>query len=448
MGVEHMRGFSNEIILKRTLTLSDFTLRYHKRGITALQVIKAPSVSNVPVLLSGDNYGYFVMWDLVTKRPITHIEIEGNSHIIAFWWVETTNVLYILSKDSMLRIFELDSSTQRSIDLVRKLSQANKTDHLQWTKIYEMPINTLNFANFIIEAEVKPTKDNKSYRFVCCHTDDSETIDIYQIIEDSTFKLKRPFNNINFPRFLKQQNFLGISKDSKFGIIMRFAKLNDVIFLAYENGFVVGFKITFDEGLQRDIAELVHVSNDHYPNPILDMCVSGDELYSCSTDDFITKYKIPVNLQLETKYLRDDALLIKCPSSLRVSEPSKVHLPLKNIGHIDKVKDDYLVVSSWSGMTIVYNMRTSEVEQTFVKSKNNLVVSDSSMGDLTNGSGSNTESSSKSHNYKVGAMTCLESFDVQSDGLRLGQLRRIKALAKCNWCLIGYEDGTIKLNKI
>lgn len=75
--------------------------------------------------------------------------------------VETTNVLYILSKDSMLRIFELDSSTQRSIDLVRKLSQANKTDHLQWTKIYEMPINTLNFANFIIEAEVKPTKDNK-----------------------------------------------------------------------------------------------------------------------------------------------------------------------------------------------------------------------------------------------------------------------------------------------
>lgn len=119
---------------------------------------------------------------------------------------------------------------------------------------------------------------------------------------------------------------------------MRFAKLNDVIFLGYENGFVVGFKITFDEGLQRDIAELVHVSNDHYPNPILDMCVSGDELYSCSTDDFITKYKIPVNLQLETKYLRDDALLIKCPSSLRVSEPSKVHLPLKNIGHIDKVK--------------------------------------------------------------------------------------------------------------
>ncbi|QHS76803.1 Asa1p [Saccharomyces paradoxus] len=443
-----MGGSSNEKSLKRTLTLSDFTLRYHKKGITALQVIKAPSVSNVPVLLSGDNHGYFVMWNLVTKRPITCTQIEGNPHIIAFRWVESTAVLCILSKDSMLRMFKLEESALRSIDLVKKPNQANKTEDPQWTQIYEMPINTLNFANFIIEAQVKPKKDNRDYRLICCHTDDSESIDIYRIIEDSTFKLKRPFSNINFPKYLKKQDFLQIPKNSKFGIIMRFARLNDVIFLGFENGFIVGFKTTFDESLHRDVAELVHVSNDHYPNPILNMCVSGDELYSCSTDDFITKHKISVSLQPATKYCKENAFFIKCPSTLRVSEPARIYLPLKNISHIDKITDDYLLVSSWSGITIVLDMRTSEVVQTFMKSKNNLVVSDSSIGDLTNGSGSNTESSSKSHNYKVGAMTGLESFAVQSNGLKLGELRRIKALAECSWCLIGYDDGTIKLNKI
>lgn len=97
-------------------------------------------------------------------------------------------------------------------------------------------------------------------------------------------------------------------------------------------------------------------------------------------------------------------------------------------------------MSNWSGKTIVINVHTSEVLQTFVKTKNNLVANDSSIGSLTNGNNSNTESSLKSNNYKVGSMICLKSSDVKSDGLKLGELRRIKTLAKFNWCIIGYDE--------
>ncbi|CAI4036947.1 hypothetical protein SMKI_16G2440 [Saccharomyces mikatae IFO 1815] len=444
-----MGSFSNEISVKRSLTLSDFTLRNHKKGITALQIIRLTSLSNIPVLLSGDSNGYFVMWNLVTKRPITCLQIEGHPHIIAFEWVgTTTTVLCILCKDSMLRMYRLETSVLKSLDLVRKQNQFDKKEDIKWSKFYEMPINTLNFANFIMDAQVKANKDSRCYRLICCHTDDSEAIDIYQIAEGSKYKLQRPFSNINFSKFLKEQNFLDLPNDSKFGIIMRFVKLDHVVFLGFENGFIIGFTTIFDEDLQKDIVEVVHVSDDHYPNPILNMCVSGNTLYSCSTDDVIARHKLSISSQPAPKYLKDSALLIKCASTLRISEPAKIRLPLKKISHIDKISDKYLLVSSWSGITVVLNIHTLEVLHTFMKSKNNVVVNDSSMGDLTNGSSTNTESSSKFNNYKVGAMTVLKSFDVQADGLKLGEHRRIKALAECDWCLIGYDDGTIKLNKI
>ncbi|CAI4054982.1 hypothetical protein SUVZ_16G3600 [Saccharomyces uvarum] len=449
-----MGRFSNGGSIKSSLTLSDFTLRNHKKGITALQTIKMASVSKVPVLLSGDSDGLFVIWDLVTKRPVTCTQIEDHPHIIAFQWVDST-VLSVLCKDSMLRMFKLEASALLSTDLVIGEPQSNKRTDLQWAQIYEMPVNTLNFANFIMDSQVesKDGKDDESYRLICCHTNDSEAIDIFQIMQDPKSKLQRPFNNINFPNFLKKQDLLetfNVPKDSKFGIIMKLARLNDIVFLGFENGYIIGFTTTFDEELQKGVAYLIHISNDHYPNPILNMCVSGDELYSCSTDSFITKHKFSINrlTRPAAEYIKDDTLLIKCSSTLRVSEPSRIDLPLKNISQIDVITDDYLVVSNWSGKTIVINVHTSEVLKTFVKTKNNVVANDSSIGDLTNGNNSNTESSSKSNNYKVGSMIGLKSFDVQSDGLKLGELRRIKTLAKFSWCIIGYDDGTIKLNRL
>lgn len=451
---EVMGRFSNGGSITSSLTLSDFTLRNHKKGITALQIIKMPSVSKVSVLLSGDSDGLFVIWDLVTKRPITCTQIKDHPHIIAFQWVGST-VLSILCKDSMLRMFKLEASALLSTDLVVGERQFNKTTGLQWAQIYEMPVNTLNFANFIMDSQVelKDGKDNESYRLICCHTNDSEAIDIYQIMQDPKFKLQRPFDNINFPEFLKKQSLLeifNVPKDSKFGIIMKLAKLNDIIFLGFENGFIMGFTTTFDEELQKGVADLIHISNDHYPNPILNMCISGDELYSCSTDGFISKHKFSIDLLTRpaAEYIKNDTLLIKCSSTLKASRPSRIDLPLKNISHIDVISDDYLVVSNWSGKTIVINEYTSEVLQTFVKTRNNLVANDSSIGDLTNGNNSNTESSLKSKNYKVGSMIGLKSFDVQSDGLKVGELRRIKTLAKFSWCIIGYDDGTIKLNRL
>ncbi|EJS41252.1 YPR085C [Saccharomyces arboricola H-6] len=443
-----MRHFSNERNSMRSLTLSDFTLRNHKEGITALQIIEIPSASIAPALLSGDSHGVFVMWNLVTKRPLTCTQIEDCPHIISFQWVESTNVLCILCKDSMLRMFELSVPAEESMDLVSRQHQSNNARDLQWTLIYEMPINTLNFANFIVDAQAESKTDNICHRLICCHTNDSEAIDIYHIIQDSTFKLQRPFSNLNFPGFLKQQNLSELPKDSKFGIIMRFAKLNDIIFLGFENGYIIGFTTTFDEELQKGVAELVHISDDHYPNPILNMCVRGDELYSCSTDDFITKHKLSVNPRPVTNWLRDSSLSIKCSSRLKVTEPSRICVPLKNISHINRITDSYLLISSWSGKTIVLNVHTSEVLQTFMKTKNSLVVTDSSIGGLTNDNSSSTESNLRSNNYKVGSMTGLKSFEVQSDGLKLGELRRIKALAEYDWCIIGYDDGTIKLNKI
>lgn len=443
-----MGCFSNERSATRALALSDFTLRNHKKGITALQIIEMPLASKAPVLISGDSQGLLVMWDLVTKRPITSMQMEGDPHIVAFQWVESSSVLSVLCKDSMLRMFKVKKPAARSTDLVSRQYQSNKMENLQYIQIYEMPINTLNFANFIMDAPMELETSDGIYRLVCCHTSDSEAIDIYQIIEDSTFKLQRPFSDINFPKFLKELNFSKLPKDSKFGIIMRFARLNDVIFLGFENGFIIGFTTTFDEDLRKHVVELVHVSNDHYPNPILNMCVNGNELYSCSTDDFITKHKFSMNPRVATNYIKSTTLSIKCSNTLTVSEPLKIHLPLRNISHIEKVTESTLLVSSWSGKTIVLNVHTSEVVQTFMKTKNNLIVNDSSIGDLTNGNNSNAESSLKSNNYKVGAMTGLKSFHLQSGGLKLGELRRFKGLADSNWCIIGYDDGTIKLNKV
>lgn len=63
-----MGRFSNGGSITSSLTLSDFTLRNHKKGITALQTIKMALVSKVPVLLSGDSDGPFCHLGLGDKK--------------------------------------------------------------------------------------------------------------------------------------------------------------------------------------------------------------------------------------------------------------------------------------------------------------------------------------------------------------------------------------------
>ena len=444
------RGFTD-------ITLPWHTLRFHSKRVTALSIQPAFTDSTLPHLISGDEEGKLVIWNLLTRRPLTVIQLPTHAQIIdakALWHMG--QVLYcVLSRDHNFRVYVSDGSGSKIV--------------------FEMAVNTLNFANF--EAWSK----NGEITLVCCSTIGAEFIDVYRFRVGELDSLRRLFKGVDFQPLMNElftDEELG--KERKLGIAMRFVRdtLHDVVFCGFEGGIVLGFKLLSDS------IEIVYVSEYYYPDPILDLFVGNNELLSSSTSREINlveldKYMDSLTSQLHQNPSYTDegppssdfapqaavgkTKLAIAPNVVVIKRETKsltIKSPFSKVSHVRATKNFY-VLSGWSGRTAVLDKTDLKLVDTYWKSRSGVSVNESARGSLGN------EKVREPQYRKIGAMTVLDPFEFQLNSTvatsstsesslasnssvapRAISRRRLNQLAEHTWCFVGYDDGSIGMYQI
>lgn len=146
---------------------SDAMLRFHKSPVSALEPFYLPSpfvVNGEPLLLaslvSADENGWVVWWDLGTKRPLgtwrAHESTIVTVQQMGIHWDadvpqlhrNTFGKLLTHGRDNCVRIWDLfrvSSFSSMDWNLCKVLHKTRDT--ARNPDVYEIPVNALNFCN-------------------------------------------------------------------------------------------------------------------------------------------------------------------------------------------------------------------------------------------------------------------------------------------------------------
>lgn len=411
--------------------LPDYTLRNHTAAVTQLLVVpNYPDENNIqtdliPKLVSADEVGTILVWDMLTRRPIKSISIPSGASIVDIQLL-ANKYLVCLSKDYTLRILDW-------FDLKEK-------------PLFEMNVNTMNFANFTISIDEK----EENLTLCCCNTQDSEAIDVYQI-NIKTSKLTRLFNHVDFYSIIKDNLSITLGKKlpDKLGMIMKFTQdlSSNTIFIGFESGILIGFLI------DSDLLKIVYLSTYHFPEPILDLqCVFGSghskvsgALISSSTNNIIAKHSYPVS-DIITNRVKENHIYKS--SNLAPTFPKAMEVKGTKIAHIAEF-ESYLIWATWGGKTFVKNTTTDKILK-YKRGKGSIRPNESPQGSI-----SQNQNENKELKYvKIGSMAVLQSNHSAVGGMKSlvvmnrSNQRRLKEFISHSWCFVGYNDGTISLYQI
>ncbi|KAG0668589.1 ASTRA complex subunit [Maudiozyma exigua] len=417
-------------------------LRSHKCKVTSL-VLNYTGEGNdsQPTLISGDEEGKIVIWNLITRRPVEKFIAGTGSQIIDMHVLNDS--IIVLSKDHSLRVYTNLKET------------------------FEMKVNTLNFANISIWQSL-PVK--KEFTMVCCNTTDSEHIDIYNFTDGKMNSLTRLFNSVSFMKFIKKNSLLGDSF-TKLGLLMKIVRDNDkgIIFCGFESGVIIGFKICqtnnsklFKEQNNVPFIEIILLSKFHYPNPILDMNVDETTsiLISSSTEKQLGLIDYTHNNIIEhNNYDPEDSFIdneqhIIMSKELWTKDGQSQTIPTNNgkIAFIRQLKNGDIVYSTWSGKTVVINRTNNDERYSFWVSRSRVTVSASSQGNIDPNRSKLINKDSKYE--RIGSLIVFDSQrmvrgnEIVKSSKSLAQIRRFNNFTDQSWCFVGYDNGNIAIYKI
>lgn len=463
-------------------------LRQHKFGITALCTGVLDPIFKIfsPVLVSADDKGTLVIWDLVTRRPIL-IEKLGDSQIVSVQF-DKGKYVSILSKDHKFRMFELYPIKTIAVKRANICGSNNLIDIKQ---VFEVPVNTLNFANFGLSV-----LGGDKFQLITSHTQDAHFLDIYQFQIPDLHSLKRFFKRVDFLPLIKERFGTDVlPKIDCLGIIMRILCVDiDTIFCGFESGFIVGLRryngkstikkqtkikpvnsetsssklsqllssganqIFEDEEEIDEVLEIISVDVGHYPEPVLSMvhdkktdCI----LSSSTTNTIIIENEKHYSFKNEERIFRDSDYYIDTANHMIINKHLllnghiKKDTTCKNIGFIEVVNDD-IILGTWSGKTYKVGLNENNTELAAMKKKSSISVTESPIG--------NTQANPNEvprKQTKIGAVTVLgpkelaasKTFVNEQQILSPGQLRRTNDFISSFWFFIGYEDGSISMYK-
>lgn len=463
-------------------------LRLHKSGISALcsGVIDPDYGITSPVLFSGDIDGEVTIWDLITRRPIFTSKI-CNEQVVDIQFLEG-KYLSLLCKDHKLRLYEL-----LKLGAIVKQSDFGGGDKVDLKQIFEVSVNTLNFANYVLTY-----LGNNKFELVTCHTQDAHFIDIYEFETPELNSLKRFSKAIDFLPMLRDRfgdNLL--PKMDGLGIIMKFYKVNEVVYCGFESGYVIAFRRYRNKPLYRkrvsgfigkpinecasgiskllqhenvetsssvndleldNVIEIVLVDRAHYPDPVLDMapnpkkngiiCSSTtNKLVLTSVDEQYLAGPNSAYIFKSDEYLLDKKNCLLMSTNLKIDGSAVKDMMCKNIGFVLSL-GDYIITGNWSGKTYIGRIESDKAVLAAAKSRSLIEVNESPVGNIQQDK--SIQKSSK--HTKIGAMTGFEVKDKEPDKLMCknkeltpGKLRRLNAFVQSKWYFIGYTDGTIGL---
>ncbi|ODV82625.1 hypothetical protein CANARDRAFT_204815 [[Candida] arabinofermentans NRRL YB-2248] len=263
-----------------------------------------------PTLISVDESGWIIWWDITTKRPIGSWK-GHNGNILTLKQLDHKWYGKILThgKDGELVIWDLFTliklnstsvTFRNSCPLQRKLfSDGENMSKWPMPKvIFRMPVNMMNFSNVDIQWDgivVTPS------------TQDSNKLDIYRISIDEhqiaiDGGLKRLFKSV-CPMEIIQRDGLDVKVDhikneedtngsvgggqsKDLGIIMKIVWVSNTKFsVGYESGHVITYSLTPDN----EKIGIFSICAKHYPNPIISLTYDqfNDRLISSSSSDMI-----------------------------------------------------------------------------------------------------------------------------------------------------------------
>lgn len=433
------------------IKLPDCSLRYHKSEVTFLLSVEWPKECPTPILISGDASGVLVFWNTLARRPIITYNNGPASQVIAVQSLRA-GLIAVLFKDHSLRFLELSNDCIEGLAENDQIASQSSISGLK--EVYKIPVNTLNFANFLLQ-EI----GDKSYRLICTNTQDSEAIDIYTFNLSKTHSLKRIYKGVNFGSIVEKiPNELPGTKANKLGIVMRFLEREGDIYCGFESGYIIGFRLYNGAGNVRadnspasDAIELVYISSAHYPDPVLDLSLdnSTGKILSTSTTSEIGVHQPLQKSDVDiSKYISDESKLIKTPPCMKLSPTIKMHMPVSKISHVIPM-NGHMLISSWIGIALVMN--DDGLLAKFAKSKSSVPVTDSCQGTFQG----QDQAKKDLKSCKISALAGISSaFDQDLPEFYLkvanhtGQRRRVRKFYESPWCVVGYDDGSIALYRV
>lgn len=275
------------------------TLRGHQAPVSSLQFIYIPSHVSysatvpkeshesfshsqdtdsttpllIPTLLTADELGWAIWWDLSTKRPLCVWRAHQDASVLTIkqlgveWVLRDTVEVPILDlksygkvlthgKDSSVRIwdlFQILDSQRLTYKLAGNFQRQLPLTEGEWPQppYHEIPVNTLNFCNV----------DTCKELLITPGTTNSNNFDIYKLPTETT-PLQRLFKGVDLYHMINPLD----DNDRNFGIVMRLCFISsDKICVGYESGDVVLIQIVEFE------IEVLATNSIHKPNPVLSM---------------------------------------------------------------------------------------------------------------------------------------------------------------------------------
>lgn len=321
------------------------TLRLHKSPITCIEPFYLPSDTFVEIcgknhrfltttLLTTDESGIIIWWNLITKRPLGiwkgHDESILTVKQLGIEWVNIDNsVISVIdenefgkilthSKDGTIKIWKLvelnDVGFTYTCVLPKRLSDiGERIPEVE----FEMPVNMLNFTNVDINNQLLITPA----------TVDSDGFDIYKLDlsqDEEWKKMQRLLQNVKFS--------LEGEGRSVTGVIMKIKWLNDTCFLiGYESGHVVCYEIIDGKTKETFINETL------LGNPIT--CIHVDER----------------NSKIIVSSTGNRVIILKYSGN--IIDPSVISYDIKHKGIADidvELKTGSVALITWDGYTRVY----------------------------------------------------------------------------------------------
>lgn len=257
-----------------------FSLRGHKAPVTCITTYQNG-------LVSADRDGWVVWWNLETKRP------HG------LWRAHTAVVISLKStplgllthgKDSYIRFWKPEGTK-----LVADVSKIGT--EVAIPEVFEVPVNLLNFCNV----------DFCNGLLATPATRDSNNFDVYRISEQ--FSLQRIVEN-QAPKTsdFSESGFSDPSDSDPLrreghGIVMRILFVESVLFVGYESGAVLGFRLKNEcvsSGtannrllLNKDTkVTVVFEDTGHHPQPVLSLEYDSGKLYTGSASKKLMVFEI------------------------------------------------------------------------------------------------------------------------------------------------------------
>ncbi|KAJ5782843.1 hypothetical protein N7457_004617 [Penicillium paradoxum] len=276
-----------------------YILRGHASPIHALHIYN----QNLR-LVSGDANGWIIVWDLVTKRPVTAWKAHEGAILEARGFIVGSGIteIYTHGRDHKLCVWKLRSEDESILD---KTLPVDATELLQpgskiqpWL-LHSLPVNALNFCAFsmaFIDSDGLPKVPSQSAKpentlFAVPNALDSGGVDIFHLPSERRISTIPSDQSIKTGMLMAVSLFVSPSGDLyvasayEDGHVMVLVHRGALRTAHFEREYIIGNPVKWDR---------LYAGRPHtQPVLSLDVSASRDYFISSSADALIVKHPIP-----------------------------------------------------------------------------------------------------------------------------------------------------------